>query len=1805
MELNGAGTDIFLSYRSDHIHKSLALEAAETLELAICYLLQGGSTQSSGSLYNDFFYYRTGAHAQEVESAWRARVEGLEPSPFPAVPYSLRKPPNSTATFKINDVLLNGGEPETTAIIWTAWGSLMADYTNTDDVVFGGVLQPASSASYLPADLVSIAPPPTSPSIVPVCMKSDDEMSVADALKEMEGYYNEVARLRRVSRHWISQLGEYGKRACAFQTMLHVCHAEHAGQEPCPNSPEMCEDTSLHLTCLIQDGSLYLTTWFDDSVIGRGEMQLIARQFGHIIRQLARADSNTVISAIKASGEGDLADIWSWNAMVPETVEACVHDLFAEVARKQPDAPAICSWDGDLVYRQVDDLSSRLAVYLTDLGVGPGDIIPLCFEKSKWTSVAMLGVMKAGAASVAMDAANPEARLRSIVQQAHAHSNRRLIISSRLSEISSHNLAAQAGFDAEAVPVIVAETVSQNTSNGAYKPAAQSQRTRVRPDDILYVVFTSGSTGIPKGAMISHRNFSSAIRHQAAYSGLDSSSRVLDFAPYTFDAAWVNTWYSLICGGCLCIPSEEGRQSHLAQSIRHLRANHLNITPTAARTITPEDITGIRSITFAGEKLRPSDVSLWAGVAAVRNSYGTAECTVANTISTILRSSPDQKSFGDPVIGRGCGAVTWVVRMDGAALAAVGAIGELWLEGPLVGLGYLANPKQTEEAFRQDPPWLLHGGGPGAPGRRGRLYRTGDLVRYQPNGSLQFIGRKDDQVKIRGQRVELGDVESHVKRMLPSKPDIQVIAEVVAPDGSPSPLLVAFVCPLGHSTLSSEDHLKLEVAELTRGLHDKLLQYLPQHMIPSTYVPIAAIPTTLTGKIDRKRLRKMGQTLNLSELVDSSNVRPPANDLESTIVQCWANILDIPYNRISTDIPFTRLGGDSISAMQLVASLHAHQIHITVGAILRHLTIQKIAPACQVLMENSTNNSSYEEIGHERAWVLSPIQRIFFSAHPDGLNHFNQSFLLQMQEAFTADQLRSAAMEVVSRHPMLRARFRRRDANAPWEQYILPNSQENFLFTTGKATSRAAIEASVRSRQDSLDIINGPVFTIDYFHPGDNGKITILFVAHHLVVDLVSWRIIWHDIEQLLRGRPLAPNNGTSFRRWTAIQEKLGREVTTEQALPFQLESRFNFWGVKPSANVLGAAEDCHVHLDLNTTTILLGRCNVGLRTEPTDIMVAVLIHSLCHLFPDRPTPAIFVEGHGREALDDTSVDLSETVGWFTSLCPVQIPLSQDTGIVEAVKLVKDTRRKIPGKGLPWFASLHKECTTLSKVHNSTAAEFLFNYGGIFQQLEGRNNMFRRVEANIPEASSSTRRMALVEINASVVEGALHVIISIHRRMKYRQRLVQWASDLGDSFRHATQTLVDITTSPTLSDFPLLPLSYKELDAMMTELESIGIRLEDIVDLLPCTPLQEGILLGIARGTASYRIVQVWDCNTMKGEQVDASKLELAWKTAVGRHSIFTMVFVESAHIGRFIQVQLQPFRVPVRVQHLPSGVGSPAENLAAMEGPAFHSDQPPYTITICQSATGEVACRLDISHAIIDALSFPILLADVKAAYDRGNQTTQTATEFRYALKEVVRVSPETKWEYWIKYLHGVEPCRVPTYARLDSNSTDEYHVDITVPLSVTESISSYCRARNITRSTFLQVSWAMALSQLMSKVDVCFGYLASGRDLAVEGVEGIVGPFITTLVSRISLGSSVASVLAETAQGLAAHFDYQHVSLAKLQAGLSLHGEQLFNTAMTIRQAIGDSAESGENLQLKSTSGSNTNEVCIAYWPSYGRPH
>ncbi|CAG7927732.1 unnamed protein product [Penicillium olsonii] len=1698
----------------------------------------------------------------EAESYWRDTLDDLVAAPFPSPPSPLYQTcARDMLEHHVSGIKWPENQITASTSLRTAWAILTAHYTQCPDVIFGATV----TGRQAPVHRVELVEGPTI-ATVPVRVTIQESMSLIQLMEQVQEQSVDMIPYEQVGLQRIQKLSTDAERACQFQTLLVVQPApdktktdEHAAIfcEEDENGSQAAlgsfNSYALLLQCQLTATGLSLQMSYDSGVMGEPEVQRLALQFEHLIRLLCdQTQHQTPVFRLKSICENDLRRIWELNSPVPATVEDCMHDIITKQAQRKPMSEAVAAWDGNLTYSQLDRLSTDLAHGLVNQGVGPHATVALCFEKSMWTPVAMLGVMKAGGASVALDITQPEDRLRNVVNQvqpvlilssSHAKDLAQLLISKPVLVVSQHTL----------------DSSSPDSIYGAKLPIVQ-------PADRLYICFTSGSTGVPKGSVMTHQNLASAVHHQQDAFGLTESARVLDFSSYAFDACWLNFLHTLAIGACLCVPSDEERKGDIAKCVRRMAVNYAFLTPSAARLISPASVPGLKTLALMGEAVAQQDITQWKGRVEIRNIYGPSECSLVSTIFDVSGNKHHPKTIG---IGRGMS--TWVVEpVESLQLSPYGAIGELWVEGPLVGSGYLGRPDLTSVSFCDSPSWLLHGQPPDFLGRPGRLYRTGDLVRYQPDGTLLYIGRKDAQVKIRGQRVELAEVEYHLNQALPpAAADVGVAAEVISPQGSVNPLLVAYLA-IGETALGPLETVRAKLAHYTQGAIDRLADRVPSYMVPSLFLPVDSIPITVVGKRDRRRLHEIWATKSLEELADlqptRGNYEAPKTDLERQIQLLWADCLNITASRIGIHDSFFTLGGDSISAMQLSAKSRSTNLNIAVPDIFRCKTIARLA---LVVGPSVDLNVVHVPENQGEPFDLSPIQQMLVDTQHGVANHFNQSFFVQVRRPATLSQINAAMDALVAHHGMLRARFECTGDNV-WSQRILaPGTPGSHRVSQHEVADPQAISTIISQSQLSLDVENGPVMAVELINAPEGQS--LFLVAHHMVVDLVSWRIILGDLEDFLTNGSISGFASMSFQTWCNLQaDHAQSNCQMESVLPYGTSPLppldLEYWGDAYTSNNFEDLVTGQVVLSKQVTESLLGPANTAFDTQPVELLHASILHSFANTFSDRPAPTIFSEGHGREPWA-SSIDVSRTVGWFTTMFPIVSTAQKGDDIPSFVRSVKDLRRQMPGNGRPYFASRFLSPAGKQDLQLNGPVEVMFNYLGLYQQLEREDALFNL--RSMPEGvddlcdiSGKLPRFALVDISASVVDGCLHVDFLYNKHMHRQASIRAWIEGCKNTLQTAARELPLLQPSYTLCSFPLLGMKDTDLPTLQQTLTELDLSYGQVEDIYPCSPLQEGIIISQIKNPSLYKTRIRWMARSVQPMTlVDVNRLKLAWQQLVDRHAALRTIFIDSIS-GRGLKDQLvvKDLQANVHVVH-------PAQE-ASLDDIPTTKRKSTSTLYLSPEESG-VLCELSIDHACIDAHSIGILKDELCAAYTDVLHSS-IAPLYKDYIQFMQSLSTVSAEPYWQDQLRGIEPCIFPHLSDSDSEEPrSQSKISTTFGREMHLQLRSFCMKHGLTPSNVFHVAWAVALRAYTGLDDVCFGYLTSGRNIPLQEAEKTVGPFINMLVSRVefSSGHSLKELVQRNQEQYLQSLEFQHYPLANIFHMTDTSEKELFNTAMSVQ--------------------------------------
>jgi len=658
------------------------------------------------------------------ERFWHEYLEGAGENIFPRIPVSVHQVQRSARAEHSIDL----GKEESskrldfllTNVIQTAWALLLGKYTESQDVVIASGLH-SPGQNFLDAQVLPIR-----------FIMSDKIQARHLALHAKDLTQAAISPGNRLPQY----AADVTKMVANSVLIIQTNSQKYQTPQPAPAGGEPFSSCALLLHCVLSDCQIQTRALFDPRVIHARQARRILHQMDHILLQLWKSE-NILVEQVSFVSPQDHRDIAALN-LGASPRDSCLHELISDQAQTRPNAPAVNCHDGDLTYGELDALATTLARHLAHLGVGRGSFVPTLFEKSKWTQVAVLAILKAGAAYAMLDPAHPAQRNQLISQKVCAS----VALASPRFE---HVLA-----------VVVPDVLILTDDLISLISAADVIVTPMPPPDprsCAYVIFTSGSTGMPKGAVLEHRSFAAAARGIMHTTHMSPQTRTLQFASYSFGAAVVEIITTLIAGGCVCVPSDEQRLSgDLPAFIATTRANWAFMTPSLAHTISPAAVPSLKVLVTGGEVITPDLLHRWAPRLDLHAAYGSAEQSAMSAMTgpLVAGQAGGGGGFGRPFWGN----YMWVVDPDNPErLVPFGCVGELVLEGPTVARGYLDDPGKTAVAFPEGFSW--RNGFAKHPGGTMRFYKTGDLVRFGFDGTLQFVARKDGYVKLRGQRIEV------------------------------------------------------------------------------------------------------------------------------------------------------------------------------------------------------------------------------------------------------------------------------------------------------------------------------------------------------------------------------------------------------------------------------------------------------------------------------------------------------------------------------------------------------------------------------------------------------------------------------------------------------------------------------------------------------------------------------------------------------------------------------------------------------------------------------------------------------------------------------------------------------------------------------------------------------------------------------------------------------------------------------------------------------------------------------------------
>ncbi|MDE1361764.1 lichenysin synthetase A [Bacillus paralicheniformis] len=1113
----------------------------------------------------------------------------------------------------------------------------------------------------------------------------------------------------------------------------------------------------LTLTAAEEDGLLVFEMEYNTALF---KHESIERWRGYWVNLLEAVAENpdarlSELSLLDEAEKRRIVQNWNETRLaVPQ--DKTVHELFEAQVLRTPDRGAAVYNGVKWTYKELNARANRLARLLIEKGARPEQRIGIMVKPSLEMAAGVLAILKAGAAYVPIDPSYPAERIGYVLKDSGAE----LLL-------TQTNLAAPEEFSGETL-LLDSMLSEEITKDDEVNPQAGTQS-----DNLAYLIYTSGTTGQPKGVMVEHRSLVNLCYwHNDAFK-VTEQDKSAKYAGFGFDASVWEMFPYWIAGAELHIIDESIRMD-ITRLNQYFEENKITITflPTQlCEQFMELDNQSLRVLLTGGDKLKRIAKRSYTLV----NNYGPTENTVVATSAAI---DPDEGMLS---IGKPIANTRVYVLGQNNEVQPVGVAGELCIAGRGLARGYLNKPEETAKRFTEDP---------FVPGER--MYRTGDAVKWLEDGRLEYIGRIDQQVKIRGFRIELSEIEVQLARL--SEVQEAVVTDIE--DACGNKALCGYV-------VANE---QLDTESLAR----KLAQTLPDYMVPSFWVQLDELPVTANGKVDRRALPQPDVEAQTAEY------KAPLTETEQLLADIWQEVLGI--DRIGITDNFFALGGDSIKGIQMASRLQQHGWKLEMKDLFQHPTIGELSAYVQAADDQPIDQNPVEgEV------TLTPIQRWFFERRFTNEHHWNQSVMLHALTGFDPETAGKALSKLIEHHDALRMVYQRNgDGIVQYNRGLEETAvrPEVIRFNESGAELEAAVLKASNRIQSSIDLTEGPLLKAAIFKT-DQGD-HLLIVIHHLVVDGISWRILLEDFAagyaQAEKGEPIILQDKThSFAEYAArLEEYAGSKAFAKE---------IGYWQEIEQAETAALPKDdeaedkrmrhtktAEFSLSKEETEQLMTKVHEAYNTEMNDILLTALGLALKE-WTGQEDFIICLEGHGREDIID-GLNISRTVGWFTSQFPALIQMRHSGDIGYQIKQIKEELRHIPNKGIGY--GIYRYLTEEGKKAKPIKHDISFNYLGQFTEMADSGLFTRSTLPSGDPLSPETEKPNALDIVGYIEDGILTMSIAYHS-LEYKESTV---AAVAASFKTYLLQLIDHCLERdggelTPSDLGDDELTLEELDKLM------------------------------------------------------------------------------------------------------------------------------------------------------------------------------------------------------------------------------------------------------------------------------------------------------------------------------------------------------------------------------------------------------
>ncbi|MEV0251354.1 amino acid adenylation domain-containing protein [Nocardia sp. NPDC050712] len=1677
--------------------------------------------------------YRDSPRFQADGQYWREHLAGMaEPVSLAGRAADVDAHPRVAAgelpadTAELLDGVAKAENSSIAPIVVAAFGAYLGAMTGAPEVVLSLPVSGRTTAS-LRRSGGMVA------NVVPLRLSMRAAMTVGEFIRAAQGELTSALRRQRYRQEdivrdlgWaVDEGASFGPTVNLMMVDTRIELGEVTGRMHVLTSG-MIDDLFLNLYPGVGAQSTHIDFQANPNLYGAHELAGQHRRFLAFLNRFLLAGPDAPLSAVPVLFDDEVAELVPARGAA-DVPPRTLPEILTDGAAFDPSAVALVAGTARLSYREVDEYTNRLARVLIAAGAGPEQTVALAIPRSVESVLAMCAVAKAGAAFVPIDPGYPADRIEYMVRDSGVVTGltvaaARPALPDRVSWLT---------LDKSSTKQLIAQQDSAAITDA-------DRHARLHLDQPAYLIYTSGSTGLPKGVTVTHRGLGNLVHNSGTTFEVRADSVVAHAVSPSFDISIEELLVAFAAGATVAVvPPAAYAGAELAEVLRAHQVTHLNVTPAVVASLDPATLPALRTVIVGGDACPPELVARWAG-RRLLNGYGPTETTITVTVSAPLEPQA-------PVtIGSLARGVTAVVLDPWLRPVAPGATGELYLGGPAVARGYHQRNGLTASRFVADPYT------PGA-----RMYRTGDLVRWCRRAErleLEYAGRTDFQVKVRGYRIELGEIDAALQR----QPEIGFALTIGAKSPAGATALVAYVLGKPGAEVQPEA-LKAAVG-----------QELPAYMVPSVLMVLDHVPLTPVGKVDRRALP--APDFGTRAVVR----RAPSTPREEVLAALFAEVLGV--DAVGVDDNFFGLGGDSIISIQLVSRARAAGLAFSARDVFERKTVAALAAVATEAADSAVRELPGGGIG---VLETTPIVHAMLE-QGDTWQRYSQAVLIGLPAGSTREQLIPAVQALIDQHDVLRSRLRRTEDTWKWIVAEPGSVDAADLVDSVTADVRmdAAVERELQRAADQLDPAAGTMARFVLIDPSAAGAETaaggpvLWLVLHHLVTDGVSWRTLLPDLATAFSGGALEPV-GTSYRRWAHANveeaERRAAELPVWERIVGTPDPLIGARAADPAVDVVATMAEIKSSVPAEVASAVLEVVPQRFHCGADDVLLAALALAVAR-WRGRSGAVFTLEGHGREESVLPGADLARTVGWFTSVYPVAIDLT-DVDVAQAftggpaagaaIKAAKEQLRAVPDKGVGYGMLRYLNPETAAALAGTPAPQISFNYLGRAAGGADGDWLPRRFAATQDDRAPLA---AVIDINAIMGASALEITWG------YASEILSEADvrELADLWAAALTALTRAEAAGhTPSDFPLTPVTQAQIDGWERTYPNLA-------DAWPLSPLQYGLLFHAMYDTDTADGYTVQTRLTLAGH-VDAPRLRAAAQALVDRHENLRVAFVETADGPK--QLVLGAAEVRWReldLRHLAEPAARQRElerTLAVDASSRFDLTCPPLLRFLLIRGDEETYTLLMTNHhVVLDGWSTPLLVRELLTMY--------IAAAAGAAMAEVLPPAPSYRgflsWlaageaagsasiDAWKLALDGVDaPTRaVPSLAGVESTASGMVSADL--PADLIARLEATTREAGATTNTAVQAAWALLLVMLTGRTDVVFGGTVSGRPPQLAGVEDMVGLFINTLPVRVRLDPAerVADLLARLQSEQARLLDHQQVGLAEIHQAVGL--AELFDT-------------------------------------------